>query len=77
MYYDSRFSLEIRPVETHSATKILPSWVKQASCGWTNFPGSHFELLLRIAPPLSDEDIAQSIIVIDRDRVRRRRLPLG
>jgi len=33
--------------------------------------------LREILATLSDKDIAQSIIVVDRDRVRRRRLPLG
>jgi predicted nuclease of predicted toxin-antitoxin system len=32
--------------------------------------------LNEILGTLSDDDIAQSIIVIDRDRVRRRRLPI-
>jgi predicted nuclease of predicted toxin-antitoxin system len=32
--------------------------------------------LNEIMGTLSDDDIAQSIIVIDRDRVRRRRLPI-
>jgi|SRR5690349_22274467 len=36
--------------------------------------GARLEELLAT---MSDEDITQSIIVIDRDRVRRRRLPLG
>ncbi len=26
---------------THSATTMLPSLSKQASCGWTNFPAAH------------------------------------
>ena len=30
-----------RPVCTHSATKMLPSLSKQASCGWTNLPAGH------------------------------------
>src|SRR5262245_39129825 len=32
--------------------------------------------LHEVLQTLSDDDIAQSIIVIDRDRVRRRRLPI-
>jgi hypothetical protein len=32
-------SFTSRPYATHSATKILPSWSKAASCGQTNFPG--------------------------------------
>jgi hypothetical protein len=30
-----------------------------------------------ILQALTDTDIAQSILVVDRDRVRRRRLPIG
>jgi len=32
--------------------------------------------LREVLQALSDDDVAQSIIVIDRDRVRRRRLPI-
>ena len=31
----------MRPVWTHSATKMLPSASKQASCGWRNLPETH------------------------------------
>ena len=34
----SRWSLETRPVATHSATKMLPCWSKHASCGCTKRP---------------------------------------
>jgi predicted nuclease of predicted toxin-antitoxin system len=33
--------------------------------------------LAQILAGLAEHDIAQSIIVVDRDRVRRRRLPIG
>ena len=32
--------------------------------------------LREVLQALSDDDIAQSVIVVDRDRVRRRRLPI-
>ena len=37
-------SLVMRPVATHSATKMFPEASKQASCGWTNFPSTHLLL---------------------------------
>jgi hypothetical protein len=33
--------------------------------------------LAQILAGLAEHDIAQSTIVVDRDRVRRRRLPIG
>jgi hypothetical protein len=33
--------------------------------------------LSEILATLTEEDVAHSIIVVDRDRVRRRRLPIG
>ena len=41
---------------------------------------SEAEVIVRIGdalPNLTDPDIMQSILVVDRDRIRRRRLPIG
>src|SRR5262245_6968838 len=42
----------IRPVLTHSTTKMLPSLSNAASCGWTNLPASHSFGCVRTAGPL-------------------------
>ncbi len=42
------FNKLIRPVATHSATKMFPALSKQASCGWMNRPAFHVSGCLRI-----------------------------
>ena len=46
-------NLVIRPVATHSATKMFPSWSKQASCGWMNRPACQRSGWPRILNPSS------------------------
>ena len=42
--YPTFSSFTNRPYATHSATKMLPSWSKAASCGQTNLPGLKLSL---------------------------------
>ena len=57
-------------------TQVLePSLILFRGGDWTEHEAT--DRLRAVFDSLSEADIANSVIVIDRDRVRRRRLPMG